>query len=145
MFKQLDVGSLVHFTRQNLLSAGNRKSGHFVAQLFAGTLHFLSRFSLGVGNDAVGFDLSLLLGILNDRGTALFAISNDRRGAGASLGLDFLALGLSFGQSFVALVGSGKTFSDLVLAFFDRSDQRRPDVLHRDEASDEEHHYLYKQ
>ena len=117
MFKKLCVDGLVHFASKNLLGTGNSECCNFVTKLFAGTLHFLCGLSLGARNDAVGFGLGAFLGIFNDRCAALFTVRDDGRRMSTCFCFDLAALGLGFGKSFVALVGSGKTLSDLVLAF----------------------------
>ncbi len=85
----------------------------------------------------------------------VFAISNDFVGAGvglvkntggllASLVNDLVGLGLRLDQFLLALVGRSKTFFDLLLAFFERLQDRRPNVLctqpdkhdHRDSLAD---------
>ena len=78
-------------------------------------------------------------------GTGLTAITLAGAFIQGGVGDTYMCGGIEMDSRPVALVSSSQTFGDLVLAFFDRFDQRRPYVLHRDPTSDEEHNHLYKQ
>ena len=86
------MNGLVDLTGQDLLSTGNGKSSHFVTKRFTSTLHFLSSFSTSILDDAVGFDLSLSFGFIDDTLSTLFTVRNNGGGTGAGIGFDGLAL-----------------------------------------------------
>ena len=67
----------VNFTLQNLLGTGDSQLSNLIPESFFSTLHFLSRFVLRGLNNAIGFNFSLLLSLLNDRLTTFLAISTN--------------------------------------------------------------------
>ena len=142
MFKHGGVNGLVDLTGQDLLSTGNGKSSHFVTKRFTSTLHLLSSFSTSILDDAVGFDLSLSFGFIDDTLSTLFTVRNNGGGTGAGVGFDGLALLGRDSQSLLTLVSGRETIGDLLLTLFNRVDQRRPDVLHGDPGTKEEHDHL---
>ena len=82
------MNGLVDLTGQDLLSTGNGKSSHFVTKRFTSTLHFLSSFSTSILDDAVGFDLSLSFGFIDDTLSTLFTVRNN--GGGTAAGSVFI-------------------------------------------------------
>ena len=136
------MDSLIDFTSQNLLSTSNSQRSNFVTKSFASTLHFLSSFSTSIFDDAISFDLSLSLGFINNTLSTLFTVRNNSSGTGTSIGFNSLALLGRNRQSLLTLIGCRETISDLLLPLFNRMDQRRPDVLHGDPSTKEEHDHL---
>ena len=145
MFKQLSVNRFIHFASQDLLGTGDGKSRDFVAQSFTGTLHFLGSFSTGIFDDAVSLNLSLSLSFIDNTLSTLFTVGNNGRSTRTSVGFNGLTLFRSDCKSLFALVGGSEAICNLLLPFFNRLDQRRPNVLHGDPSTKEEHNHLYKQ
>ncbi|EJX00930.1 hypothetical protein EVA_10965 [gut metagenome] len=116
------MNCFIHFACEDLFCASNGKSSNFIAKGFASTLHFLSGFSLCIGNDAISFDLSLSLSFINNVLGTLFAISNDIGSGGTGISFNGFALFRSDCQSFLALIGSSKTIGNLLLPLFNRID-----------------------
>ena len=136
------MNRFVHFAGQNLFGTGDGEHRNLTAELFANTLHFLGGFRASGFENAVGFDLSLGLGVLDNLLTQLFAVGHKMGSTGASIGFNRLALLRGDGQRAFALVGGGEPVCNLLLPLFDRIDQRRPDVLHGDPGTKEEHDHL---
>ena len=116
------MNRFIHFAGEDLFSASNGKSSYFIAKGFASTLHFLSGFCLSIGNDAIGFDLSLSLGLINNVLSALFTVSNDIGSSGTSIGFNSLTLFRSDCQCLFTLISSCKTIGNLLLPLFNRID-----------------------
>ena len=82
MIKHGCVSRFVDLANKNLFSALDGKRSDLIAELFPSALHFRCSFGLCGLDDAVGFDLSLSLCIVNDGLSALFAVGDNRRRAG---------------------------------------------------------------
>ena len=104
MFKQLSMNRFVHFAGQNLFGTGDGEHRNLTAELFANTLHFLGGFRASGFENAVGFDLSLGLGVLDNLLTQLFAVGHKIGSTGASIGFNRLALLRGGGQMYFMVI-----------------------------------------
>lgn len=139
------MNRFVHFAGQNLLGTGDGEHRNLIAELFTDAFHFLGGFRTSSFENAIGFNLSLSLGVLDNLLTQLFAVGHKIGSTGTSIGFNRLTLLRGDGQRTFTLVGGGEPVCNLLLPLFDRADQRRPDVLHGDPGTKEEHDHLYKQ
>ena len=132
MFKQLSMNRFVHFAGQNLFGTGDGEHRNLTAELFANTLHFLGGFRASGFENAVGFDLSLGLGVLDNLLTQLFAVGHKIGSTGASIGFNRLALlrgdarspllaaaspsAICFCRSSIALINGGQMYFMVIQA-----------------------------
>ena len=99
---------LVDFASKNLFSTLDSKRSHLIAELIASALNLRGSFSLSGLDDAVGFNRSLSLGILNDRKRTLFAIGNDGGSTGAAAASMALPCSVATARAFSPLLAAAK-------------------------------------
>jgi hypothetical protein len=122
---------------QDLLGTGDARD--LIAQGFLGADSFLIGFSLGSGNDSVGFGRRWLLRSVERR--AFSASPSVRRPF-----LAFRRLRGTLGRSSRSLsFGSRQAIGDLLRTLVERLHNGRPHELHREPRQNEEHNELGKQ
>ncbi|SPK74134.1 protein of unknown function [Cupriavidus taiwanensis] len=144
MIEQVAVDLRVHFTLEDLLGTLDGQHGNLVAQFFASTGNLLISIGLGLGNDACGFCLGVLLDLVGRQLSALLGVSDALSAFGAGFGHGLVHTLVGEFKLGLALLGSGEAIGDLRCAFVERLHQRRPNEFGNNPPQDEEHDHLRK-
>src|SRR6516164_8596536 len=143
LLEQVRVRTRVDLASEQLARGIDGDAGYLAAQALLGTRGVELDLLLRGRQDARAFRARRALGLLDQLVGAVLRVIDDLVGALARLADDGVGLVARLGQLLLAFLGGRQPLRDLALALIHRTENRRPDPLHRDEDERGEHEHLH--
>ncbi len=135
----------IDFALEQARCALDRELAHFLAQTFARTRSLAGRFFPSLCKQALGLRRCGALGLFHHFVRAFACLVEDMHRLIARLADDLFGTCLRFAQVTLALFGGGKSGCDFARALIHRTEDHRPDELHREPDEDDEYEHLHDQ